>query len=60
MLVNVQPAYRSVIHFNQLFAVAFSKDIRRYGMDAVLKPAVEDLKTLATEVWDVVHVYSLA
>lgn len=60
MLVNVHPAYRSVIHFNQLFAVAFSKDILRYGMDAILKPAVEDLKTLATEVRGIVYLYSLA
>ena len=50
MLLNIHPAYRSTLHSIQLLAVANSKDIRKYGIDSILAPAIADLKTLATDV----------
>ena len=50
MLLNIHPAYRSSLHSIQLLAVVNSNCLKTYGMDAVLKPAVDDLKVLATEV----------
>lgn len=50
MLLNIHPAHRSTLHSIQLLAVAKSNDIRVYGIDTVLAPAIEDLKTLATNV----------
>lgn len=51
MLLNVHSAYRSSLHSIQLLAVVNSTYLKIYGMDAILKPAVDDLKILATEVW---------
>ena len=46
-LLNVHPAYRSSLRFIQLLAVAKSKDVKEYGIDAILEPAVKDLQVLA-------------
>ena len=50
MLLNVHPAYRSSLHFIQLLAVAKSSHLKKYGIDKVLKPAVDDLLKLANDV----------
>lgn len=50
MLLNIHPAYRSTLHTIQLLAVAKSADMKRYGFDAIIKPAIQDLKKLANEV----------
>lgn len=50
MLLNIHPAHRSTRHSIQLLAVAKSADIKVYGMDLVLAPAVADLKSLAEDV----------
>ena len=54
MLLNIHPAHRSTLHCIQLLAVAKSNDIRVYGIDTVLAPAVADLKVLAKDVSNVV------
>ena len=50
MLLNIHPAYRSSLHSMQLLLVAKVVDIKRYGFDAVIKPAMEDLQRLAKDV----------
>ena len=50
MLLNIRPAYRSTLHSIQLLPVANEKIINRYGIDAVLKPAVDELKELGSKV----------
>ena len=45
-LGNIKPAYRSTFKAIFLVAVARTKDIEEYGIDAFLKPFVEDLKEL--------------
>ena len=54
MLLNIHPAHRSSLHTIQFLAVAKSTDIRVYGIDAVLTPAIRDLEQLDKEV-HVVH-----
>ena len=49
-LVNIHPAYRSTLHSIQLLAVVRATLLKKYGMDAVLKPVVKDLQELAVEV----------
>ena len=50
MLLNVHPAHRSTLRYIQLLAVIKSKALKKYGINAVLTPAVNDLKTLGTTV----------
>ena len=50
MLANIHPAYRSTIHSIQLLAVVNAISLKTYGIDTVLKPAVEELKKLAEDV----------
>lgn len=50
MLLNIHPAYRSTLHSIQLLSVVNSTFLKTYGIDAVMKPAVSDLKKLSTEV----------
>lgn len=50
MLLNVQPSLRSQLRFIQPLAVVNSNDLKKFGIDNVLKPAVEDLKKLANTV----------
>ena len=50
MLLNIHPAYRSKLHTIQLLAVAKSIHVKMYGFDAIIKPAIDDLKKLAEEV----------
>lgn len=50
MILNIHPAYRSSLHSIQLLAVAKSTLLKRYGIDAILRPAVQDLKKLAYNV----------
>ena len=57
MLLNIHPAHRSTLHSIQLLAVAKSADIRLYGIDAVLKPVLADLKILAAQVSNVISLY---
>ena len=49
-LLNIQPAYRSTLHSIQLLAVVNSNYLKLYGVDAVMKPAVDDLQELASKV----------
>lgn len=42
--------YRSTLHSIQLLAVVNSNSLKAYGIDAILRPAVDDLKKLAIEV----------
>ena len=50
MLLNIHPAHRSTLRSIQLLAVVRSSVVKKYGIDAVLTPAVKDLKTLGTTV----------
>lgn len=50
MLLNVHPAYHSSLHSIQLLAIVKSTHLKIHGMDAVLKPALDDLLKLANEV----------
>ena len=50
MLLNVNPAHRSTLRYIQLLAVVKAKTLRDYGINAILTPAVDDLKTLGTTV----------
>ena len=46
MLGNIRPRYRSTLKAINLVAVAKHEDIVCYGMDVVLQPFVQDLKSL--------------
>lgn len=50
MLLNIHPAYRSSLHSIQLLAVVKSSHLKVYGIDAVLKPAIDDLLKLSHDV----------
>ena len=50
MLLNIHPAYRSTLHSIQLLAVVKSSLLKEYGIDAVMKPAILDLKKLTNDV----------
>jgi hypothetical protein len=50
MLLNIHPAYRSSLHSIQLLAVVKSSNVKAYGIDAVLKPAIDDLLKLSHDV----------
>ena len=50
MLLNIHPAHRSSLKSIQLLAVGKSDDVKHYGMDAFLKPAIDEMKTLANKV----------
>lgn len=50
MLLNIHPAYRSSLHSIQLLSVVHATRLKKFGMDAVLKPAISDLQKLASEV----------
>ena len=45
-LGNISPKYRSRVASIQLLGLVKSTYISEYGMDAVLKPIVEDIKKL--------------
>ena len=49
-LLNVHPAHRSSLKSLHLLAVGKSIDVKHYGIDSLLKPAVDELKILANEV----------
>ena len=46
ILGNVQPKFRSKLSSIQLVAIVKSTVLSAYGMDAVLRPFVDDLKKL--------------
>ena len=48
-LANISPKHRSSLNVSQLFAIAKTSDIKKHGIDAVLKPFVEDLKKLSSD-----------
>lgn len=48
-LGNIRPAYRSALNSIFLVAVAKSTTIKENGIDAILKPFIEDLKTLTND-----------
>lgn len=50
MLLNIHPAHRSTLRSIQLLAVVKTKHVKLYGIDAILAPAIKDLKTLGTTV----------
>ena len=56
MLLNIHPAHRSTLRSIQLLTVVRSSAVKKYGIDAVLTPAVKDLKTLGTTVSVVISV----
>ena len=45
-LGNLHPKYWANLDSIQLLAVVLVSDIQRYGIDAILRPIVEDVKTL--------------
>lgn len=47
-LGNVSPKYRSKLSAIHLVAIAKHKNLSTYGMDALLKPFVRDLKRLVS------------
>lgn len=46
MLGNIPPAYRSSLKCIQLVAVVRYTDLIKYGIDSVLTPFMDDLKSL--------------
>ena len=46
LLGNINPRYRSQLKAIQLVAIANVSVIETHGVDAVLKPVVEDIKKL--------------
>lgn len=50
MLLNILPAHRSSLHSIQLLSVVKSSYLKTYGIDAIIKPAVDDLLKLADDV----------
>lgn len=49
-LLNLHPAHRSSLRTTQLLAVGECSDLKSYGVDSFLKPAVDELKLFADEV----------
>ena len=47
-LRNVQPKYRSKLSTIRLVAIVKHKHLSVYGMDAVLRPVVDDMKKLVS------------
>lgn len=47
-LGNIHPKYRSQFSLIHLVAVAKQKNLNLYGMDAVIRPFIDDLKKLAS------------
>lgn len=45
-LGNLHPKFRSALKFIQLVALIKNEDIKRYGIDSVLKHIVADIKPL--------------
>jgi hypothetical protein len=45
-LGNLSPKYRSSLKAIQLLAVLKTTDLMNYGVDAVLDPIMDDIKTL--------------
>ena len=46
MLGNVNPNKRSRLHGIQLLAMCKQKNIKKYGINAILEPIVADIKKL--------------
>ncbi len=46
ILGNIQPKFRSKLSSIQLVAIVKTPTLNMYGMDAVLRPFVDDLKKL--------------
>jgi len=45
-LGNINPKYRSQLDAIQLLAIATSPVIKKYGIDAILEPFLDDLQYL--------------
>ena len=45
-LGNMQPRFRSKLSSIELVCVTKTKHIARYGMDAILRPFIDDVKKL--------------
>ena len=45
-LLNIPPQYRSTLQSIHLVAIAKHTVIQKYGSDEILKPFMDDLKTL--------------
>lgn len=50
----MHPAHRSTLRYIQLLAIINSKLLKDYGFNAVLSPAIDDLKSLGTAVSGVI------
>ena len=50
LLLNIHPAHRSSLKSIQLLAVGKCSDVKHYGIDSFLKPAIDEIKVLANEV----------
>ena len=48
-LGNIQPKFRSKLSSIQVVTIVKTTLISQYGIDAVLKPFIEDLKKLVSE-----------
>lgn len=46
MLGNIRPTYRSTLSSIQLLSLVEVPVLEKYGHDAILKPAIEDIKKL--------------
>lgn len=53
-LANISPRFRSKLKTVQLLAICKQRFIKRYGMNAILCPIVNDIKEL---VGDIIVVY---
>ena len=49
-LGNINPKMRSKLRSIQLLAICKQKLIKQYGMNKILKPFVDDIKTLVNTV----------
>ena len=49
-LANLHPEYRSKLKSINLLAIVESRYLKKYGMDVILAPLIEELKTLGSDV----------
>ena len=49
-LGNVSPKFRSKLSSIQLVAIALHSDLMTYGMDAIIRPFIEDVMQLVSNI----------
>ena len=57
-LGNMRPKYRSKLTAIHVISIVHQKNISTYGIDAVIKPFVDDIKKLVSGMLNIVRSYS--